>query len=355
MSDARRIVVLTARAELRSAVTRLAALAGAAADVVTGSDEVRAAWRAAPLVIVGSDLAAVAAAAGLPRRDDVVVVTTTEPDAVLWRSTVELGAARLHVLPADEGSLVELMSDAIETTDAAGSTIAVVGGCGGAGASTLATAVAITAARASPTLLIDGDRFGGGLDVLLGAEQRPGTRWPELAGARGRLATTALTDAALQVDGLAVLSWDREGSAEIDAAAAIAVMAAATRGFSWVVVDLPRCPDPASSVLAAAADLVVLVVPATVRATAAAATVAAQVASRCAELRLVVRDPGAGRLAAAEVAGALGFSVVATLQSESAVVSAAQRGEPPLRRSRGSLAQACRALLAVARSTAVAA
>jgi secretion/DNA translocation related CpaE-like protein len=355
MSDARRIALLTARADIRSSVVRLAALTGADVEVVTGSDGVRAAWRAAQVVVIGFDLASVAAAAGLPRRGDVVVVTTVEPDDALWRWAVELGAARLLVLPSDERGLLELMSDALDVSAASGSTIAVIGGCGGAGASTFAAALAITAARESPTVLVDGDRYGGGLDVLLGAEQATGARWPDLAGARGRLDASALADSVVRVDNLAVLSWDRTPSAGLDDEAATAVITAAARGFPWVIVDLPRHLDPGGSVFLAAADLVVLVVPATVRATAAAAMVAAQVIERSAPLQLVVRDAGAGRLAVSEVAAALGLATVATLQSESAVAAAAQRGEPPLRRRRGSLADACRAVLAAARTAAVAA
>jgi secretion/DNA translocation related CpaE-like protein len=355
MSDARRVVLLTARDDLRASVLRLAALAGAEVEVVTGSGGVRAVWRAAAVVVVGSDLAAVVAAAGLPRRGHVVVVTGAEPGDALWRSTVELGAARLVVMPGDERSLVELMSDAVEGTPSGGSTIAVIGGCGGAGASTLATALALTSARASPTVLIDGDRFGGGLDVLLGAEQRTGARWPDLAGTRGRLGAVALAEALPKVEGLAVLSWDRAGSAGLDVDAAVAVMNAAVRGFRSVVVDLPRRFDPASTVLATAADVVLMVVPATVRGTAAAAMIAAQLLTECPRLRLVVCDAGAGRLSVAEVADALGLPVLASLHSESAVAAAAERGEPPVRRRRGSLYDACRTLLATALTTEVAA
>lgn len=348
MPEARRIVALTSRDDLRAAVLRLGALAGIDVEAVSASSGLRAVWRSARVVVVGSDLAGALAAAGLPRRGDVVVVVSDEPDAALWRAVVELGAARLLSLPADEPILVELMSDAVEAPTSGGSTIAIVGGCGGAGASTLAAALAVTAAGSGQTALIDGDSYGGGLDVLLGAEQRPGARWPDLAGTRGRLRAAALTESLVPVDGFALLSWDRAGSADLSAAAAAAVVDAAIRGFRWVIVDLPRRLDPASTALAGAADLVVMVVPATVRATAAAATVAAEMLTACGQVRLIVRDSGAGQLTVGEVAGALGLPVVATLHSESAVVAAAERGEPPLRRSRGSLHDACRALLAAA-------
>jgi secretion/DNA translocation related CpaE-like protein len=348
MPDTRRIVVLTARDDLRAAVVRLAALTGANAEAVSGSSGVRAVWRSAQVVVIGSDLAVAVAAAGLPRRSNVVVVATEELDASLWRAGVEIGAARVLALPADEQRLVDLMSDAVEATTDVGSTIAVIGGCGGAGASTVAAALAGTAARAGPTMLVDGDGYGGGLDVLLGAEQLPGARWPDLAGTRGRLRAAALIEALVQVEGLALLSWDRSGSTDLSVDAATAVMTAAVRGFRWVIVDMPRRLDPAATVLAAAADLVIMVVPATVRAAAAAAPVAAQVLAHCAQLRLVVRDAGAGHLTVNEIAAALDLPVAATFHSESAIVAAAERGEPPLRRPRGSLHDACRAVLASA-------
>jgi secretion/DNA translocation related CpaE-like protein len=353
MADVRRIVVVTAREDLRAAVLRLGALSGAAVEVLAGSGGVRAVWRTAQIVVVGSDLAGAVASAGLPRRPDVVVIATEEPDVALWQSAVELGARQVLTLPADEQSLVELMSDAVEPRTAAGSTIAVIGGCGGAGASTFAAGLALAGVRTGQAVLVDGDQFGGGLDVLLGAERSPGARWPELAGTRGRLSAAALREALVQVEGVAVLSWDRAGSRDLQPDAAAAVMDAATRGFRWVIIDLPRHLDPASVVLTAAADLVVMVVPATVRAVAAAATVAPAVLSQTGQLRLVVRDARAGHLAAREIAGALGLPVLATVHSEPGVADAAERGEPPLRRLRGSLHDAC--LLVLEATTVVAA
>jgi hypothetical protein len=50
-------------------------------------------------------------------------------------------------------------------------------------------------------------------------------------------------------------------------------------------------------------------------------------------------------LSVAEIARALGIKAAATIQSNSAVAVAAQRGESPLTRSRGSLARACFELL----------
>ena len=56
--------------------------------------------------------------------------------------------------------------------------IGVSSGCGGAGASVFAAVLA--ACADPPALLLDADPTGGGLDVLLGCEQLPGPRWPDL-------------------------------------------------------------------------------------------------------------------------------------------------------------------------------
>ena len=61
-----------------------------------------------------------------------------------------------------------------------GAAVAVVGGCGGAGASVLAAALAVTAVRhGGRALLVDCDPLGGGLDLVLGAEHVAGLRWPD--------------------------------------------------------------------------------------------------------------------------------------------------------------------------------
>ena len=65
--------------------------------------------------------------------------------------------------------------------------IGVVGGCGGAGASTFACVLAATAATGWPAVLVDLDPVAGGIDVLLGIEAVPGARWSGLRLGGGRL------------------------------------------------------------------------------------------------------------------------------------------------------------------------
>jgi secretion/DNA translocation related CpaE-like protein len=181
--------------------------------------------------------------------------------------------------------------------------------------------------------------------VLLGAEHAPGARWPDLIGTRGRLSAPALLDAVPQVEGLAVLSWDRGECVGLPPEAAASVLDAATRGASTVIVDLPRQLDVVTEVLLAGCDELVLVVPATVRATAATARVVARVSGVVVAPALVVREAGAPRLAAGDVGAALGLPVRAMFDNDGAIATAAQQGKPPLSRPRGPLHECCRSVL----------
>ena len=67
------------------------------------------------------------------------------------------------------------MTDLAGRPSGSGPVICVVGGSGGVGASTLAAALAFVAARqAARSVLVDTDRLGGGLDLLIGAERVDG-------------------------------------------------------------------------------------------------------------------------------------------------------------------------------------
>jgi secretion/DNA translocation related CpaE-like protein len=334
-----RVVLLTAQADIRTAVARVAALAGVDLETVSASHGLRPAWRQATSVVVGADLAELVAHADLPRRGSVSVVTVGAADEGLWRSTVTLGASGLFTLPDHDRQLIDLLAETGEPR-LLGSVIGVLGGCGGAGASTFATALALISSRSDLTLLVDGDPLGGGLDVLIGAERSGGTRWSDLAETRGRLAADVLADHVLRVGRCALLSWGRQAPCRISADAAASVTDAAVRAFRRVVIDLPRSRDDAGEVLLAACDAVVVVLPATVRAVMAAmATVEAAGCHSIAQA--VVRDPASGRLTPRDIERATGLRVVTSFRSERSVAAAADRGDPPIRGRRGSLATAC--------------
>ena len=153
-------------------------------------------------------------------------------------------------------------------------TIAVVGAGGRVGCSLTAAALARELAHGRPTglgvVLVDADRFGGGLDVLLGYEQAPGARWPDVVGA-GSGVPVADVIAALPATSLShsLLSMDRRES-ELDEEF-VQSFIRNVRSQLTVVVDISR--DWASPIAQAAltsADKVVVVMTSHVRSCASA-------------------------------------------------------------------------------------
>jgi secretion/DNA translocation related CpaE-like protein len=334
---------LTADEGLLDDLLRLAAAAGVDVDVAHDAPSARSLWQAAPLVVVGDDQAE-NAAAQLGRRPGVLLVGINDPEA--WRRGVGLGAEQVIFLPDSEHLLVERFADAAEGTGRDGVVLAVVGGRGGAGASVFAVGLAVTSARRDlSTMLVDLDPLGGGIDLLLGAEDCSGLRWPDLAETRGRLAAAALHDSLPERHGLTVLSWDRGSLSSVPPAAVRAVVTAAARVCEVVVLDLPRRVDAAVEEALVRCTCALLVVPAEVRAVAAAARVAAGLTVVTSDVRAVVRGPSPSGLSGGEVADALGMPLAVEMDPEPRLREALERGEPPGRSGRGPLAEACGRLL----------
>ncbi|MCA1712866.1 MAG: CpaE-like family protein [Actinobacteria bacterium] len=322
---------------------RIAASAGVELEVAPDAGSARRAWSTAPVVVVGHDVAGACARQRLPRRDAVVLLGADLDDAGVWQLGVEVGAAHVVFLPDAEVWLTALLGD---PSSRAGTVVGVVGGRGGAGATTLAAALAVTATRAGlRTLLIDGDPLGGGIDLVFGGEHSDGLRWPDLSSTRGRVTGAALAGALPRMADLSVLSWDRGDTQAVPAEAMETVLDAGRRASDLVVVDLPRHVDDCFGVVAALADVLLLVVPAEVRASAAAARVAARVTGLCADVRLVVRGPAPSRLSGSDVARVLGLPLAGYLRAEPDLAASLDRGEAPGARS-GPLASFCAGWLA---------
>ncbi|WP_137725476.1 septum site-determining protein Ssd [Prescottella subtropica] len=295
----------------------------------------RADWMSADLVVVDADSARRCAEL-LPRRDRVVLVCAGTPTLDDWRTATVIGADRVLGIPDDEPALVAAFGEHRVGTVADGAVVAVVGGCGGAGASTLAAAVALASARRQRdghtpawTLLVDVDPFGGGLDLLLGIEGRPGLRWPGLAVEGGRVAADALR-AALPAHpgGLGVLACGR-GRGDSVGPTPVAVSAVVDAGRSTgavVVCDVPRHPSAAGDRVLDDADLVVVVVPATVRGGLAAECVLARIADRNLNRGIVIRGPAPGGLRGRDLAESLGVPLLASVRPEPRIASMLERG-----------------------------
>jgi secretion/DNA translocation related CpaE-like protein len=342
------ILILTEDEDLLDDLLRLCAAAGAEAEVVHGAPVVAAQWERAPLVLVGDDRAAAQPEAGRwpGRRPGVLLVGRDLDDHTVWARGVALGAEQVLHLPGDEPWLADRIADAVERPGRPALTFGVLGGRGGAGASSLACALAVTAAaQGLRTTLVDGDPLGGGLDMLLGAERTPGPRWPAFVSARGRLSGAALEESLPRAHGVSLLSWDRSDGARLPAEAMCTVLTAARRGGGVVVLDLPRTADEAVAEALAQLDLGLLVVPGELRAVAGAQRVVGTAGALVRDLRVVARPPVAGGLAGAELARLLGLPLAGELPDEPGLSAAADMGEPPGADTKGVLARFCGELL----------
>lgn len=339
------VLLVAEEPAIRAEVARVAAAVGvpivhSAAPGPPG----RRAWNAATAVILDKSAAGRCADENLPRRPGVLLLVGSEPGEDVWKAAISVGAERvLHV--RDHGD--ELVSALSDTGDPAAGfarrgVVAVIGGRGGSGASIFSAALAICAADA---LLIDVDPWSGGIDMLVGTEQQPGLRWPDLSLQNGRLSFAALRDALPSHRGIYVLSTSRHG-AQIGAGPLQAVVDAGRRGGVTVVCDLPRRLTAATEAVLDAADLVVVVGQCDVRCCASIAAMAPTLTTVNPNVGLVVRGPSPGGLRAAEVAHATGLPLLTAMRAEPLVATSLERRGLQLRR-RSALATAARRVLAV--------
>lgn len=274
-------------------------------------------------------------------------------------------------LPAETEALLRVLGSAACVPRAR--SVAVVGARGGAGASTLAAALARAAVRSGVgSALVDLDAAGGGLDVLLGVEHEPGLRWADLRAERAGFPPQALSLALPTWYGVRVLSGDVRGASVADDVVVADAVRALSSAHDLVVLDVPRAvwwsldeghtadeaggderggdgahagprgPASAGGWIAGAATVVVAACD--LRSAAAVATM--RRARPDADLRLVVRVPGPGGLHPEEVADAAGLPLVASVRTERGGVAAAEHGQAPGDNRRGAVARTAVRLVA---------
>jgi secretion/DNA translocation related CpaE-like protein len=345
MSPQHRPLLLTADAELLDQLLGMAAAAGVAVDVAVDPGTCRPQWSDAPLVLLGGELVGATAAVGLRPRQGVLAVTrgTTTPE--LWSAAASVGAEDVLDLPADEAELLDRLADVTEPAVPA-RVIGVLAGRGGAGASVLAAGLALTAAARGPSWLIDLDPFGGGADALLGAELSAGARWTDLGLLAGRLSPSALRPAVPAIAGVAVVAADDGSTDELAPESVRAVVSAASRGGGTVILDLGRYPTGARHEAVAAADQLLLVVPAELRGVLAARRVVRSLRSPAPTTRVVVR-PVPGALPGREVVHGLDLPLAGELPEEVTVRAALQVGDAAALVRGTQLGALCEALLVV--------
>jgi secretion/DNA translocation related CpaE-like protein len=339
-------LIVTADPVLLDDLLRLAAAGSAEVHVAHDPVAARVAWTAAPFVLLGADQVEPLARAGLPPRGAVILVLRPDQAEPPWRFADALRVEQVVVMPQAEAWLVDRFADHAMGSPTRGRVIAVLGGRGGAGASVLAAALAVTGRRRDlDTLLIDADPFGGGVDLVLGWEQMQGLRWPDLVDASGRMDPPALMSALPGRGNLSVLSFTQSELDGVPTEALASALDAGRRGRDLVVLDLPRRFDEPSLLALTTADRVYLVVPAELRACAAARRVAGVAGHYCAAISVIVRGSAPLGLAPSEIARTLDLPLGGELRSESRLDQDLDSGRPPAANGRGPLAELCRELL----------
>lgn len=339
------VLVATSRRAVADAVARLTAAVHVDMAAVEDAHAVRGLWSDAALVLIGDDVAASLPAVP-PRRDGVVLVTDCRSAGVL-EYALAVGAERVVVLPDDEPWLVErLVSAGGDGRD--GLVVGVTPVRGGAGASTMATALARCAARQQMSVVVvDADPLGGDIDVALAVTGEPGLRWSDLRQASGRLPADALAGALPARHGVAVVVHDCDPHDEVPSPEALrAVTQALRRAYDLVVLDLPRSLASVGTSTVGGGALV-LVTTNDVRGSRAVERMAARVDS-LSEPSLVVRTCRRWGADPQGLADAAGLRLAATLRQDGAVARDLERGDFVLRRS---LRRAARGLLGDLAST----
>ncbi|MDT5164151.1 MAG: hypothetical protein QOC88_1045 [Mycobacterium sp.] len=345
-TTARGVLAVLADSGLRAELDRVAAAVGVRVVHAGSALPVsRKAWSAAAAVVLDEAAAQDCAQMGLARRAHVIVASGEDAPPATWAAAIDVGASQVLRLPVQGHDLVRELAEAAESArdvGPRGAVLAVIGGCGGAGASLFAAALALAATDA---MLVDLDPWAGGIDLLVGAETTPGVRWPDLALQGGRLTWSAVREALPGHRGLSLLSGTRRGY-ELDGAAVQAVLDAGRRGGATVVCDLPRRMTDAVETVLETADLVAVISPCNVRACAATATVVPVLAATNPNIGLVVRGPSPGGLQADEVATIAQVPLLASMKPHPRLAEQLEHGGLRFGR-RSELAAAARRVLGV--------
>ena len=304
------VVVLTTDSDLLNHILAGAAVARLEPELVPDADALRAIWPYASMVLVGVDEALAVSRQALPRRTEVYLVGDEARHAEARRWSVQLGAAGI-VLPGDAALLESAMVDG--AGHRGGRLLAVVGGAGGAGASTVAAGLCFAAALSGRrALLLDCDPIGGGIDLLVGAEridgsalapirsgQRPFGRPPRAAARRRRCRYLG--------DGSQVLARRRLPIEPGRRADEGGPRLGRTQPRSGRCRPSPELGEGPLAVLRRA-DLALVVVPADLRGVAASREISAELVTACTSLGVLVRQSRVGRISVDAVADGLGLS-----------------------------------------------
>lgn len=174
-----------------------------------------------------------------------LLVITDDPDipAEVWHGALAAGARAVLPLPSGSDELLSRLAE-LARPQASSLLLGVVGGCGGAGASSFAARLAAAARPHGPVTLIDADPLGGGSDLLVEAPPQEGIRWQDAA-TLGPDDGEALRAGLPMVDEVRMLVAGEEPGPEVPALPP--VLSALSPLGGTVVVDLSPAMAPAAA------------------------------------------------------------------------------------------------------------
>lgn len=250
--------------------------------------------------------------------EEIVIVSAQSPGAKAWKLAIALEAKTVVGI---EGSHDWFLENLIAPTSQIAEVITLVPIVGGSGASTLASAMAAeSASKGRRVCLVDIDPQGGGIDLVCGAEEIPGARWPDLVEVDD-ISGADLLRSLPECSGVRILAMRSEA---ITAQKVDQILRTLLTAVDLIYID---CAQDVKSYWQSISDIssqILLVLPTTVRATTVAKqNLESQVNDK---FGLVVRQlPGTG-LTPAAIAQTLGISLKAQLVTDSRVVEQIEQG-----------------------------
>lgn len=253
-----------------------------------------------------------------------ILVGHSLAESELWAKAARERIHHVVSLPEGTAWLAEFLNTLQDRTER-GSVVAVIGGCGGAGASTAAGMLALKASREKiRTLLVDADPWGFGLEGALSSDPVEGLHWHELSQSVGVLNSQQFSAALPQIAHCSVLGFGRAAQAaqQLNPALVIEVLEAARRAFELIVIDVGRMAKNLET-FCESADQVLCLVPATVP---AMLSVHRMLPMLPRSTKLVVRRPAPEGLDAELIAESLGLPLVGEMPKLRGVSAAAAQG-----------------------------
>lgn len=253
-----------------------------------------------------------------------VVMGETTPDT--WQLAVTYKAAHVAVLPEGQTWIVDhFAAPAINRA----LTVGVIPAIGGAGASTIASALAVHAkVNFRTVMLVDLDRQSAGLDIVCGAEDITGMRWDEIGNIPGKLRGDDILRAVPVHDGVHIMSWERDSPNQALVIPCVDVLQQLSGVTDLLVLDF-GASEVFDDELVKQLDVAIVVVPNTIRGCASAARRIAVLQNHAVNCSLVVREVSGSHLNANEVSDSLQIPLLVRLPTEHRVVEQIEQGMGP--------------------------